>query len=57
MKIDSSELKVDLSKYDRSFNDMALWLSGIEQDSNGVYKDLQNSETWKNYCFDINNIK
>lgn len=53
--IDSSELeqKIDLSKYDRSYNDIALWLAGIEQDADGTYKDLESNEAWQNYSSDM----
>lgn len=45
---------IDLSKYDRKYNDMALWLAGIPQDADGTYKDLENSDEWQNYSSDIN---
>jgi len=50
---DSVETKIDITKYDRSYNDIALWLAGLEQDSSGKYKNLENSETWKTYSVEI----
>lgn len=47
------EEKNDFSEYNRNFNDLALWLAGMEQDSAGIYKHLENSQKWKDYCFDI----
>ncbi len=44
---------LDLSKYDRSYNDIALWLAGISQDTNGTYKNLEQSDAWKDYSSDI----
>ncbi len=46
--VDSSTLK-----YDRKFNDMALWLAGIPQDKNGTYKKFENNQVWKDYSKNI----
>ncbi len=45
--------KINLSAYDRSYNDLALWLAGQRQDENGLYKNLEQSKQWQNYSSDL----
>ncbi len=46
--------KLDLSKYDRSINDISLWLAGMSQDSLGKYKILEKSVVWQTYHNEMN---
>jgi hypothetical protein len=48
-----TEQKFDFSQYETKYNEIALWLAGKKQNVNGTYKNLEQSEAWKNYSQDL----